>query len=113
MLKMFACVDARAVYDAISADVIKITTDKRMYIPTLAAREQLDRLQLSQLVWVDTLDMLADALTKGDIDRIALILLGYSNEWKIKGLQPAAFQVSSVPPEKQCSRQGCWCRMDV
>ena len=93
-LKMMACVDAKAVFDAITADTVKITTDRRMFVPTLAVREQLDRLQLSQLVWIDTLDMLADALTKGEIDRLALIRLGLDNEWQLTGLQPVSFTAS-------------------
>eukprot|EP00959_Pyramimonas_sp_CCMP1952_P135012 2824924-Pyramimonas_sp.AAC.1 len=37
VLKMIAAIDAKAVFDAISADTIKVTTDKRMFVPTLAA----------------------------------------------------------------------------
>ena len=42
---MIAAIDAKAVYDAITAATVKITTDKRMYVPTLAVREQLDRVR--------------------------------------------------------------------
>ncbi|CAK0800860.1 unnamed protein product [Prorocentrum cordatum] len=97
VLKMIAAIDAKAVFDAISADTIKVTTDKRMFVPTLAAREQIDRLQLAQLSWIDTLDMLADGLTKGELDRTALVKLGFSSEWHLSGLQPVAFSVRSVP----------------
>eukprot|EP00959_Pyramimonas_sp_CCMP1952_P126800 2652006-Pyramimonas_sp.AAC.1 len=75
MMNMIAAIDAKAVFDAVSADVIKITTDKQMFVPTLAVREQLDRLQLAQLCWIDAVDMLADALTKGEIDRGPLVKL--------------------------------------
>ncbi|CAK0852886.1 unnamed protein product, partial [Prorocentrum cordatum] len=96
VLKMIAAIDAKAVFDAISADTIKVTTDKRMFVPTLAVREQIDRLQLAQLSWIDTLDMLADGLTKGELDRTALVKLGFSSEWHLSGLQPVAFSVRSV-----------------
>ena len=96
VLQMIAAIDAKAVFDAISADTIKVTTDKRMYVPTLAAREQLDRMQLRQLSWIDTMDMVADALTKGEIDRGPLLLLGVSNTWRLSGLAPVAFSARSV-----------------
>ncbi|CAK0838336.1 unnamed protein product [Prorocentrum cordatum] len=96
MLKTIAAIDAKAVFDAISTDTIKITTDKRMFVPTLAAREQIDRLQLAQLSWIDTMDMLADGLTKGEIDQTALARLGCNSEWRLSGLQPVAFSVRSV-----------------
>ena len=35
--------------------------------------------------------MLADGLTKGEVDRAALIQLGYENGWRLSGLQPVAF----------------------
>ena len=94
--KMIAAIDAKAVFDAVSADTVKITTDKRMFVPTLSVREQIDRSQLSQLSWIDTMDMLADGLTKGELDRAALVRLGFSNEWLLSGLQPVAFSVRSV-----------------
>ncbi|CAK0813698.1 unnamed protein product, partial [Prorocentrum cordatum] len=96
VLKMIAAIDAEAVFDAVSAATIKVTTDKRMFVPTLAVREQIDRLQLSQLSWIDTVDMLADGLTKGELDRAALVKLGFSSEWRLSGLQPVAFSVRSV-----------------
>ncbi|CAK0831488.1 unnamed protein product [Prorocentrum cordatum] len=96
VLKMIAAIDAKAVFDAVSAATIKVTTDKRMFVPTLAVREQIDRLQLAQLSWIDTVDMLADGLTKGELDRTALVKLGFGNEWHLSGLQPVAFSVRSV-----------------
>ena len=95
-LKMISFVDAKAVFDAVCADTVKITTDKRMFVPTLAVREQLDRLQLAQISWIDTLDMLADAFTKGEIDWLPLICLGFNNQWKLGGLRPVAYSAS--PP---------------
>ena len=91
LLKIMASIDAKAVFDAVAAETIKPTTDKRMFVPTLAVREQVDRMQLSQLSWIDTIDMLADGLTKGEVDRVALIQLGFTNNWRLSGLQPVAF----------------------
>ena len=88
ILRTIAAIDAKAVFDAITAQTIKITTDKKMDVPTLAVREQLN--------WVDTTDMIADALTKGEIDREVLVRLGFSNEWQLTGLQPVAFSVRCV-----------------
>ena len=86
-----AFVDAKAVFDAITAETVKLTTDKKMYIHTLAAREMLDQGQVSRLYWLDAKDMCTDGMTKGTVDRAALMSLGCDNRWKFIGLEPVSY----------------------
>ena len=73
-----------------------------MYVPTLAVREQLDKYHLTQLIWIDTLDMLSDGLTKGEVDREALIKLSHACRWKITGLQPVTFKSTVISDSFEC-----------
>ena len=68
MISVEAVVDARAVYDAVTADVVKTPDDKHMLLHALKLREWLDRGAVRALWWCDALDMIADGMTKGSID---------------------------------------------
>jgi hypothetical protein len=71
-------VDAMSVYAAITANHIKIPAEKGLLSHLQYVRELLDRGILKFLAWTDTRDMLADAVTKGglDRDRIELAMAG-------------------------------------
>ena len=71
-LPMHLFIDARAVFDSITAEVIKTPADGALLVHAKALREYLDKGLLSQLHWIDTRDMVADALNKGIIDRTLL-----------------------------------------
>ena len=77
--------DAKSVYEAICADPIKVPTEKTLYIHLLVARDRLDRKVVTRLCWIDTVDMLADGLTKGNVDRSALIRVGKEGRWTLGG----------------------------
>ena len=68
-------VDARAVYDSITADVVKTPDDKHMLLHALKLREWLDRGAIRACWWCDTLDMISDGMTKGRVDRTELLKL--------------------------------------
>ena len=87
-------VDAKAVFDAVKAETVKVTHDKKMYIHTLSARELLDKRQVRRQSWIDTLDMAGDGLTKGSVDREALIELGLSNRWRFSGMQSIVYKAA-------------------
>ena len=93
--EMDGFIDARAVFDAITADPVKQPTEKQLSIHLKAARDLIDTDLLRRLFWIDTLDMLADGLTKGSVDRAALIRAGYDNIWRISGMKPAVFMKPS------------------
>ena len=83
-----ACVDAKAVYDGITADCPKSPADKPLFLHALAMREYLEAGWVDRLWWLDTLAMLADGMTKGSIDREAIIMVCQKGLWNILGAAP-------------------------
>lgn len=76
-------IDARAVFDSVTAKVVKTPADKILLLHALALRDHLEAGQLSKLNWIDTRDMVADALNKGTIDRGALRQFFEHGQWKL------------------------------
>ena len=62
-------VDAKSVYAAVTASIVKIPADKSLFVHVQYLRELLDHRVLSAMVWLDTRDMTADGLTKGAVSR--------------------------------------------
>ena len=62
-------VDAKSVSDAISANEVCTPQEASLKVHLIAIRDRLQRGLLRSISWTDTRDMLADALTKGGIDR--------------------------------------------
>ena len=77
------CIDARSVFDSVTAEIVKTPYDKHLLLHALAMREHLDAGRLRKLIWIDTVDMVSDGLTKGSIDREALIRLSEKGEWEL------------------------------
>ena len=75
-------VDARAVFDSITADVVKTPDDKHMLLHALKIREWLDRGALRAVWWCDTLDMISDGMTKGSVDRTEILKLCRDGLWQ-------------------------------
>ena len=65
--------DAKAVFDSATADNIKTPDDKHLLLHARAMREFMEFGRVERLHWFGTDDMLPDGLTKGSIDREALI----------------------------------------
>ena len=65
-------IDAMSVFSAVTAQHIKVPSEKGLMLQLLWLREQLDSKALNALVWTDTRNMLADGLTKGNLDRADL-----------------------------------------
>ena len=68
-----------SVYAAATASHVKIPAEKSLLSHLQYCRELVDRGILAFLAWSDTRDMLADALTKGSVDRerIELAIAGF------------------------------------
>jgi hypothetical protein len=96
-LEVDAYIDAKAVYDAIIADPVKIPAEKTLFIHLLAAKDYMTRKLIRRLFWIDTNDMLADGLTKGSIDRQALISISSDCRWQLRN-RPVFHSVA--PPFK-------------
>ena len=71
-LPSWLLIDADSVFSAIAASPIKTPAERSLLIQLQWLKELLDRGIITKIVWCDTRDMVADALTKGSISRDAL-----------------------------------------
>ena len=76
-------IDARAVFGNVTAKTVKTPADKVLLLHALALREHLDSGQVTRINWIDTRDLVADALNKGSIDRGALRDFFERGVWKL------------------------------
>ena len=83
-----AGIDAEAVFDGITATQPRTPADKPLFLHALAMREYLEAGWVDRLYWFDTLAMLADGLTKGAVDREALVLVCERGLWHVTGQAP-------------------------
>ena len=72
LVPMHLFLDAKAVFDSVTASNVKTPADKILLLHALALRNQLELGQVGTLNWIDTRDMVADGLNKGCIDRTAI-----------------------------------------
>ena len=63
------CVDAQAVYDALTATDICDPAESSLKLHLISIRDRLQQGIIRMLYWIDTRSMVADGLTKGGIDR--------------------------------------------
>ena len=85
-----AGIDARAVFDGVTATQPRTPAEKPLFLHSLAVREHLEAGHLSRLWWFDTRAMLADGLTKGSVDREALVAVCERGVWLIEGDTPVS-----------------------
>ena len=78
-----SCMNSLSVFAAASAACIKPPTEKGLLAHLQYPRELLDLHVLHALMWMDTRDMTADALTKETVERLASHLL-MTGELEIK-----------------------------
>ena len=76
-------IDARSVFDSVTSKTVTTPADGALLIHAKALREYLNQGQLRGIWWIDTRDMIADALNKGSIDRTALRAIFTSGIWKL------------------------------
>jgi len=91
-----AFIDAKAVFDGIAADPVKPPAERNLYIHLLAAKDMIQKRLVSRLIWIDTIDMLSDGLTKGSLDRSPLLDIATKGSWKLSGLTPAVFSTKAT-----------------
>jgi hypothetical protein len=72
-VKTTLTLDALSVFQAVIAKPLKPPTEKNLAGHLYWIRELLDLGILTELAWCDTRDMIADALTKGKVDRDVLL----------------------------------------
>ena len=74
-------IDAKSVFDAVRAEVTKCA-DNSLVIHTKALRDYIMSGKIRRFHWIDTRDMVADALNKGTIDRVAVRTLFQEGVWR-------------------------------
>ena len=70
--------------------------DKPLFLHALAMRECLETGWVDRLWWADTLAMLADGMTKGSVEREALIAVCEYGIWTIVGEAPVYKQLRNT-----------------
>eukprot|EP00973_Karenia_brevis_P035975 4963798-Karenia_brevis.AAC.1 len=78
---MVLIIDAKSVYDAVTATEIKAHPESHLKFHVMKMREWLDRGVLDRITWVDNRGMLADALTKGSATRLDLLRACNEGRW--------------------------------
>ena len=68
-----ACIDARSVFESVAQSEVKTPNEESLVVLLLALKEALSCGRLTRLWWIDTRDMIADAMNKGIIARRAVI----------------------------------------
>ena len=76
-----AVTDARAVKDAILNTDQKTPREDSLVLTLLQMRDNVATHRLRKLWWCDTLDMIADGLTKGAVSRSSIIRVCETGEW--------------------------------
>ena len=98
---MDAEIDAKAVFDSITADYIETADDKHLVLHARAMREFLEAGRVDRLYWFGTDDMLPDGFTKGVVDREALILCCQKGIWQLRHEEPIHWSNAGEDENKQ------------
>ena len=77
-------IDAMAVFSGVTAAEVKPPREANLLMHARMIREWLDRGLVRKLWWVDTRDMLADALTEGAVSRDELTRALNGAVWKLQ-----------------------------
>ena len=80
-----AAVDAKVLFDGITAEPPWTPAEYPWFLHALAMREYLESGHADLLWWLVTLAMLADGMTKGSVEREALIRGCPDGIWKVVG----------------------------
>ena len=88
-----AAVDAKAVFDGVTAEQLNTPAEKALFLHALAMREYLESGHVDILWWLGTLAMLADGMTKGSVERDALIRVCAEGIWEVVGQTPVSKQL--------------------
>ena len=78
------CIDAKAVFDAISATDFSMPAEATLVNHLHSIRELVRDGRLSCLWWVDTRDMVADGLNKGGLPRDPIMHLCEKGHWSLE-----------------------------
>eukprot|EP00971_Amphidinium_carterae_P351093 6491908-Amphidinium_carterae.1 len=96
-----AAVDARSVYDALAASDMRVPLEDSLLLHLTALRDDLSTGKLQTLAWLDTRIMLADALTKGSVDRAQMRLAADSGQLNLPADQVRLHQCREVEASRK------------
>ena len=77
------CIDARAVYDAITAPEYTSPAEATLVNHLHSIRESVRDGRISRLWWIDTRDMVADGLNKGGLPRDPILHVCERGSWSL------------------------------
>ena len=102
------CVDARAVYDAISASDVCELAVSSFKLHLISVGDRMAHGLIRNLFWVDARHMLADGLMKGNIDRLFLHIC--SNDCKYVSKHESlrhskTFGTSATKPQQEIEEE--------
>ena len=83
-LEVHACTDARSVFDSVANPKAVKATEEHLLVHILKLKEFIKNGLVKGLWWVDTRDMVADGLTKGVLDRAAILALTEQGLWTLQ-----------------------------
>ena len=83
-MELHGVIDAKSVYDVVAQERQPKPTEEHLTVHVLKLKEFLNRGILRKLWWCDTRDMIADGLTKGVVDRSAILRISEQGEWHLQ-----------------------------
>ena len=89
-----------------TANLVKPPEEKTMLLHLLKVREWLDHGVVRRVWWCDTDDMLADGMTKGAVDRDAILKLCNNCLWNVLK-KPASFSSVETMMRQANTATGC------
>ena len=92
-----AVTDCKSLFDALKSDETQVPTESSLIMILLQIKESLRTGTLDSIAWVDTRDMIADALNKGAIARHDIMEFSRTALWKLKHDYAIHREPSRVP----------------
>lgn len=78
------CTDCKSLFDTLAVEDVKAPNENALVMLLLSVKESLQTGLISKMYWIDTRDMLADALNKGVVARSALLVAGKTGKWLLQ-----------------------------
>ena len=91
LIPLFVGTDNKGAFSALSAHEIKKPAEPHLLYLLRSLRDRIDIHSIWALAWIDTRDMLSDALTKGAISKKAILDVWRTSRWQRIGDKVALF----------------------
>ena len=93
--------DNKGLFSGVSAVEVKVPSEPNLFYVLKALRDRLDAQAIKGIWWIDTRDMICDAMTKGTLSREPLLALWKSAFLKIIGETPIVFRSTANASHQQ------------